>query len=379
MVILDEEFSGTTAVNYEEGEGGTREMKSEDQNQLWHLSTMRTYVIVTAFSYIVSALQFPSSPYRIQHRHYTKLNSSTSPLGDASRGNNDIDISDCPLPLNPKGVIFDMDGTLIQHSIDFAEMRHRVYEVADADPIGKDLERTCVLALASQLSIEGQRKTNEIFADIERRALEDMKLMPGGIELLTFLSENNLEVAVLTRNKERNVQHMQQLYLDGMNNVKESLFHPIVARDTVSNASSKEPLKAKPHPDGILHVCSIWGCNPSEVIMVGDSANDDIAAANRASCGGAVLLTQPDGSSLDTDSGYAVGYSEEEMRERTPSLRVESLDELKMYLQVLLNDQRKKSSFIQSGMLKATGNGDFLYTSEQGYTIEIPSIGTKRM
>ena len=107
--------------------------------------------------------------------------------------------------------------------------------------------------------------------------------------------------------------------------------------------------------------------------------NDDIAAANRASCGGAVLLTQPDGSSLDTDSGYAVGYSEEEMRERTPSLRVESLDELKMYLQVLLNDQRKKPSFIESGMLKATGNGDFLYTSEQGYTIEIPSIGTKRM
>ena len=305
---------------------------------------------------------------RNRHQQYSRLCSSASPLGDASRGITDG--SNSPLPLDLKGVIFDMDGTLIQHSIDFAEMRRRIYEVADADPIGKDLERTCVLALAKQFSTEGQDMANEIFADIERRAKEEMKLMPGGSEILSFLRDNNLKRAVLTRNKMHNVHHMQQLYLDEIGQVGDSLFYPIVARDTVPDPLSKEPLRQKPHPDGIIHVCSIWNCHPSEVIMVGDSANDDMAAANRAGCGGAVLLTQPDGSSLDTDSGYKVGDSEDEVMERTPSLCVESLHELKMYLQVLLKDRSSK--------LQKTTDDSFVYSS-QGYTVDIPSIGVKNV
>ena len=303
-----------------------------------------------------------------QHLHHSRLCSSASPLGDASRGITDE--TNFPLPLNLKGVIFDMDGTLIQHSIDFAEMRRRIYEVVDNDPIGKGLERTCVLALAKQLSPEGQDRANEIFADIELRAKEEMKLMPGGSEILSFLNDNNLKKAVLTRNKMHNVHHMQQLYLDVIGSIDGPLFHPIVARDAVSDSIDKEPLKQKPHPDGILHVCSVWNCHPSEVIMVGDSANDDMAAANRAGCGGAVLLTQSDGTSLDTDSGYKVGNTEKEVTERTPSLCVESLDELRMYLQVLLKDKSSK-------LRKAKGDG-FVY-SAQGYTIDIPSIGVKHV
>ena len=332
---------------------------------------MHSSSIVTGIVYLVV---YAVSAFQLHPSHHGRnrcisLCSTSSPLGDASKfiSNN----GESPLPLNPKGVIFDMDGTLIQHSIDFAEMRRRIYEVADADPIGKDLERDCVLALAKKLSDEGQVKANEIFADIERRALEDMKLMSGGAELLSFLRENGLKRAVLTRNLEKNVEHMQQLYHNEMQQMEESLFHPVVARDTVVDPIGKEPLKSKPNPDGILYVCSIWECQPADIIMVGDSANDDMAAANRAGCGGAVLLTQPDGSSLDTDSGYEVGDSEEEVLERTPSLCVESLVELKLYLQVLLKDQRKNNELKEN-------DGGFLY-STQSYTIDIPSIGAKRV
>jgi phosphoglycolate phosphatase-like HAD superfamily hydrolase len=311
---------------------------------------------------------FQTHPANYVHLPSTRLwTSPTSTLGDASKftGGNS------PLPLNPKGIIFDMDGTLIQHSIDFADMRRRIYEVADADPIGRDLERDCVLALAKQLSAEGQEKANMIFADIEKRAVDDMTLMPGGVELLSFLKENNLECAVLTRNIEKNVQHMQQLYLNEIEHIEGQLFDPLVARDTVVDYSG-EPLKSKPHPDGILYVCSVWGCNSSQVIMVGDSANDDMAAANRAGCGGAVLLTQPDGTSLDTDSGYQVGYSEEEVWERRPSLRVESLCELKTYLQVLLKDRRENDE------TENRNDVGFVY-STQGYSFDIPSIGAKQV
>lgn len=282
------------------------------------------------------------------------------------------------LPPSPKGVIFDMDGTLIQHAIDFADMRRRIYSVADADSIGKDLERDCVLALADELSLEGQEACKLIFSDIEQRALDDMKLMEGGAELVQYLAENGLKRAVLTRNLEKNVSFMVDLYLaeinetGGVGDSSGPIFHPIVARDTRSHPSNEKPLKSKPYPDAILHICKVWGVNPSEVIMVGDSANDDIAAANRAGCGGSVLLTQPGGDQLDTHSGYDLGESEEDIIERTPSLRVESLLELKTCLEALLDE------LDVSGGKEQSKSDSFVYETE-GYSIETPPIGVKNV
>lgn len=214
-------------------------------------------------------------------------------------------------------------------------------------------------------------RCDEIFADIEQRAIDNMKINPGGAELIHFLRENGVRRAVLTRNLERNVSFMSDLYLDEMSAVvgDDPIFHPLVARDTTSHPDAEEPLKAKPNPDGILHICKVWGCDPSEVMMVGDSANDDMTAANRAGCGGAVLLTQGGGKLLDTDSGYEVGDSEEEILERTPSLRVESLLELKGYFEGWLNEGDEKKGD-QSSMV---------YESKAGYSVVIPSIGVKKV
>ena len=215
-----------------------------------------------------------------------------------------------------------------------------------------------MLALAEKLSPVGMAQCQVIFADIEQRALDEMRLMEGGVELVQFLRENGLKTAVLTRNLEKNVAFMRDMYRDdiiksskgGDDSTDEPIFHPIVARDTRSHPSNEKPLQSKPHPDGILHICNVWGHDPAEVIMVGDSANDDMTAANRAGCGGAVLLTQSGGKQLDTDSGYEVGDSEEEILERTPSLRVESLMELKMCLEALLNEC--------DGMVVEDGDGE---------------------
>jgi phosphoglycolate phosphatase len=260
-------------------------------------------------------------------------------LNDASRS---ISSNEQLLPSSPFGVIFDMDGTLIKHSINFAEMRQRIYEVVDADPIGKDLEKDCVLEMPQRLTEEGQRKCHEVFLDIEQRAVDNMQLQDGGAELVQFLIESGLKTAVLTRNMEKNVAHMMELYKNEMsiNDDDVTIFDPIVARNTKANPDDDEPLKSKPNPDGILHICKLWGCEPSEVIFVGDSANDDMSAANRAGCGGAVLL-QPGGCQLDTDSGYAVGDTEAEIMERTPSLCVESLSELKLCIESVLDEQEK--------------------------------------
>ncbi|KAL7466947.1 hypothetical protein ACHAXS_007215 [Conticribra weissflogii] len=275
-----------------------------------------------------------------------------------------------------------MDGTLIQHVIDFPSMRRRIYRVADDDPIGKYLEKTCVLQLAAQLSPEGQRRANEIFEQIEEQALRDMALKEGALELLTFLHERGLRKGILTRNMERNAIHMRKMYhveltRRGRTSHEESVFHPIVARNTKSDPHDDEPITSKPHPDGILHICSLWGCHPSEVIMVGDSANDDVAAANRAGCGGAVLLTQPGGRRLDTDSGYAVGDSEEEIRERTPTLIVESLLELKDCLESVLD--RREGDFDVSVAGAKMKDGMVYNFEKSDYSVVIPGITVKNV
>ena len=303
------------------------------------------------------------------------------------------------LPPSIKGVIFDMDGTLIQHSIDFADLRRRINAVVDSDPIGQHIERDDFFVMASQLTPAGQEACQCIFADIEQKARDDMKLMPGGAELLQFLQERDMKCAVLTRNREVNVHIMHDMYFseimlgksseqEGENKeVEESsctqqLFHTIVARDTKLHENAKEPLKSKPEPDGILHICNLWEHDPSEIIMVGDNANDDIMAANRAGCGGSVLLV-PGGKMLDTHSGYHVGDTEEAIRLRTPSLSVESLTELKVHLEELLNEDVDDTMNMEKMNMEKNKTykpkpGSFVYTTET-YSVVIPEIGVKNV
>lgn len=263
-------------------------------------------------------------------------------------------------PSSTKGVIFDMDGTLVEHAIDFAEMRQRIYAVADADPLGKDLERDCVLTLANKLSPEGQEECQYIFDEITRDALKNMKLMPGGADLIRYLRDRSVKLAIFTKNPEGNAQIVSDSYLREVMTIDgevrrclcvndDPLFYPIIGRD--SKVLGGNTLRSKPYSDGIMHICKVWGCDPANVIMVGDNENDDITAANRAGCGGSVLLTQKGGTQFDTHSGFALGDTDEDIRERIPSLRVESMFELKSYFEALLDE-----CDLRDGALKETMN-----------------------
>lgn len=52
----------------------------------------------------------------------------------------------------------------------------------------------------------------------------------------------------------------------------------------------------KPSPEALIHICDTWGIPPSSVIMVGDSAKDDVVCGNRA---GAVTVL------LDSEGRYS--------------------------------------------------------------------------
>ena len=226
-----------------------------------------------------------------------------------------------------KGIIFDMDGTLIQLNV-VNELIQRIYQVADEDPLGKCLERDDLDVMIAKLSPEGQRKAKQMIVEILQRHVDNMTIQEGGPELVAFLARNGVKRAVLTRNYERNAIVMQQMYAQVMT---EATFDLIIGKDTTYDTSFP-PEQEIPKADRIRQICNIWGCDTNEVIMMGDSITDDIVEGNRAGCGGTVLL-QPIGYQLNHFYGTRIGDS----RERTPTMCVESLTDVRHFFAAQMN------------------------------------------
>src|SRR6056300_566196 len=102
-------------------------------------------------------------------------------------------VSKDALPKMPKGVIFDMDGTLIEQNVDLVKLSRDICEVADNDVIGKHRDDHDDLANAmANVSIDGQRKIKQIIGEECQRALECMTIQEGGPELVAFLAQNGV-------------------------------------------------------------------------------------------------------------------------------------------------------------------------------------------
>jgi HAD superfamily hydrolase (TIGR01549 family) len=249
-------------------------------------------------------------------RHYPRTKQFLSSLAVLDEETNVG--SSLPLPI--KGVIFDMDGTLVKPCIDFPDMRRRIYDVASED-LSLAVTEGCILELVTQLSEQGQERCKEVFQDIEAKAIRDMAFMDGLNELLVFLDENKIRRAVLTRNVQNSIVAMHERLRDWHDVT--TPFEPAVARDT-TRPEQDTLITAKPAPDGILYICNQWQCDPSQVIMVGDSDKDDIVAAYRAGCGASVLLMDPQ-KVHDNNSG---NDHDSDLVERTPTVQLDSLVQL---------------------------------------------------
>jgi HAD superfamily hydrolase (TIGR01549 family) len=215
------------------------------------------------------------------------------------------------LPLDLRGIIFDMDGTLVCPVIDFGEMRRRIYSVGSRD-FNTTINSGCVLELTERLSPRAQQEATRILQEIEQDAIDRMAFMDGMMDLCRWLDECNLKRAVLTRNVERSVDALHD-------KLQLAPFDPAVARNTI-HPHLQTNIAPKPHPDAIHYICERWNCSPEQVIMVGDSLKDDVVAASRAGCASVFL-----DNGKDNCSG-----NEEDSRpeERQPTLAVSSLSEL---------------------------------------------------
>lgn len=146
-----------------------------------------------------------------------------------------------------RGVVFDLDGTLVVQELDFEAMR-RELGLPPGTPLLEAVERRDEAAREAALAVLRRH---------ELAAAETAALNPGVAAFLDWLAGHGVRRAVLSRNMREAVEKV--LGRCGLS------FDPVLAR---------EDAPYKPSPEGIWHICAAWGVAPAEVLMVGDYLYD---------------------------------------------------------------------------------------------------------
>jgi HAD superfamily hydrolase (TIGR01549 family) len=153
-----------------------------------------------------------------------------------------------------QGVIFDLDGTLVDSRLDFNAIR-REMQIPDGQPILEALDEMP----------EGDYKSEclRILKRHEQAGAEQATLIPGVREFLSELTRRDIRQGVLTRNSRESTQQVtERLGLE------------------FSIVLTREDAPPKPDPKGLLLICEKWGISVERTIFIGDYLFDLQAGRN---------------------------------------------------------------------------------------------------
>ncbi len=163
-----------------------------------------------------------------------------------------------------RGVIFDLDGTLIDSRLDFEQMRSDM-----------EFEAGQLILETLESLPEGERKgrCREVLRRHEYQGAMSAIMIPGALELLAELDRRRIPQAILTRNS----REMTDLALRRLQLV-------------FSQVLTREDAPPKPDPQGLHMICRNWRIDARDVVFVGDF-HFDVIAGRRA--GMATILYAP--------------------------------------------------------------------------------------
>ena len=174
-----------------------------------------------------------------------------------------------------KGVLFDLDGTLIDSSPDFLECLNTMLTNNNQTNITEADMRHLVsdgsnLLLRTFFNIKSDEELKQLreqfFTLYKKELLKGSNLFEGIAELLGFLESHNIPWGIVT-NKFRRFAEMI---------VSNNLF----LRKSQVLITPDDIKIAKPNPEGILKAMQLLGISSKECIYVGDHLKDLEAATN---------------------------------------------------------------------------------------------------
>ena len=178
--------------------------------------------------------------------------------------------------MRPDGVVFDLDGTLVDSRLDLAAAVNATRErlalpalpvEAVAAMVGEGARTLLQRALPGSMSGGAFENALSLFLDLYyERCLDATRAYPGITELLSELA-TRFPIAVLTNKPER---HSRRI-LDGLG----------LAMHVGLLIGGDTPPSRKPDPAGLLHIAAQWNAAPNRVLLVGDS-DVDVATARAA-------------------------------------------------------------------------------------------------
>jgi phosphoglycolate phosphatase len=180
---------------------------------------------------------------------------------------------------NPAAILFDLDGTLLDTITDLADAANLMLVELDRPVLSQAQIHGCIgqgianlvqrILVGSGMTAAGADVTAPVALDVFRRHYARVngrttRPYSGVSELLAALAARGLKMAVVT-NKSTvfTLPLLQQFDLA-------RYFGAVVCGDTL-------PTK-KPDPDVIFYSCDLLGIKPEQALMIGDSANDALAA-----------------------------------------------------------------------------------------------------
>jgi phosphoglycolate phosphatase len=167
-------------------------------------------------------------------------------------------------------VIFDFDGTLAVLNIDFSEMREQVFELMRKYGVNEEkIEERYLLEIIDEVvQILNQKNTSvaetfyqeahQILHEVELKAAEEGKLLPGAEETIKSLRGKGLKIGIVTRNCEEAVRKVVPDI--------EAFCDVFISRDLIK--------KVKPHPEQLTSVLKALHVTGEETVMVGDHTID---------------------------------------------------------------------------------------------------------
>jgi HAD superfamily hydrolase (TIGR01549 family) len=184
-----------------------------------------------------------------------------------------------------KGLIFDLDGTLIKSVVDFPKMKHRMIdylnslELSVLDYTPKQTTNEIILdfneIMLSKDLKENERitileKISEILTEVEFENISKVKLMPGVREFFVDQRFDGIRMGILTRASEKYT--LKSLEITGLT----EYFKIIATRDEFTL------LKAKPNPIALKFVINYLNVPSENIMFVGDHKIDfDCAQAGQ--------------------------------------------------------------------------------------------------